>query len=90
VAFNDVVVVLAIGIIFLIAYDFNVICFLGTNQKEFRRFLDLLKNAVKPSLAGTGRPKPIVLLDNASAHKTLLSKRALERKFQPCFQPAHR
>ena len=31
----------------------------------------------------------IVLLDNASAHKTLLSKRALERKFQPLFQPAH-
>ena len=64
-------------------------CAKSTNAKEFRRFLDMLKVAVRPHLAGTGRPKPIVLLDNASAHKTLLSKRFLEKKFQPLFQPPH-
>ncbi len=63
---------------------------IGTNQKEFRSFLDQLKITVKPELQGQGRRKPLLLLDNHSAHKTLMSRKKLEKQFEPIFQPAHR
>ena len=57
----------------------------STNQKSFREFLELVKAQVKPELCGTGKPRVICLMDNHSAHKTSLSKKALERKFTPLF-----
>ena len=60
----------------------------GTNQSDFRTFIRKLKTTVKSELAGK-KFKPVVLLDNASAHKTHLSTNALEILFTPLFQPAY-
>jgi hypothetical protein len=43
----------------------------STNQQDFRRFLELLKVAVKPELAGPGKQKPICLLGKLTSFAVL-------------------
>lgn len=59
----------------------------STNQDEFRAFVRELKTQVTPDYPrrGRGNISPVVVLDNASAHKTHLSTRCLEALFSPYF-----
>ena len=59
-----------------------------TDAKQFRAFIRQLKDTVRPELAGK-KFMPVLLLDNASAHKAHLSTNVLEQKFTPLFQPAY-
>ena len=55
----------------------------STNQKDFRKFLKVLKDAVKEEYHC--REKPILLVDNASAHTASVTKKELMLKFQTLF-----
>ena len=60
----------------------------STNEIQFRRFIRRLKERVRTDLAGK-KKMPILLLDNASAHKTHISTNLLDTKFSTLFQPPY-
>ena len=61
----------------------------ATDGFQFRRFIEECKDKVRPECCGTGRPMPIMVLDNASAHTASTSMNLLHTKFKPLFMPAH-
>ena len=60
----------------------------STNEEDFLKFLNKVKEAVSPT-AQRAREKPVILLDNHSAHKTQKSLKRLNQYFQPLFQTPH-
>ena len=55
----------------------------STNEEDFLKFLNKVKEAIGPE--HRNREKPILLLDNHSAHKTQKSIKRLNQYFQPLF-----
>ena len=62
----------------------------STCAEDFKTFLRELKTRVRPDYPrGRGNISPVLILDNASAHKSHLSTRLLETLFSPYFQPPY-
>ena len=59
----------------------------STNAYEFRDFLRQLKEQIKPYYRS--RKKPIILLDNAVAHKTAETMNVLNSKYTCLFLPPY-
>ena len=59
----------------------------STNEEECRDYFRQLKSQVKPFLAN--RRKPIIVLDNATAHKTAATMNVLNTMYHPLFLPSY-
>ena len=60
----------------------------STNKDDFKRFIKELKVCVRSELWGK-KFKPVLLLDNHSAHTSAATKTVLETNFEPMFQPTY-